>query len=127
MFASFFSTQKIKEAKLTKNEEKKKKRKRKNENENEKKKKMQEVEEGGVEGIILLYYSRAAKRTKSHPRANPSSLPSPFRGGSKSIKDYFRSFFCQLICLQLIFFLAQFRFLPMKRNTGELSQSYKKK
>lgn len=89
MFASFFSTQKIKEAKLTKNEEKKKKRKRKNENENEKKKKMQEVEEGGVEGIILLYYSRAARRTKSHPRANPALLAIPISRGIQIYKRLF--------------------------------------
>jgi len=47
--------------------------------------------------------------------------------GSKPIKDYFRSFFCQLICLQLIFFLAQFRFLPMKRNEASYLKAIKKK
>lgn len=43
----------------------------------------------------------------------------------KSIKDYFRSFFCTLICLQLIFFLAD----ETKRNEpsrAELSKSNKK-
>lgn len=50
---------------------------------------MQEVEEGGVEGIILLYYSRAARRTKSHPRANPALLAIPISRGIQIYKRLF--------------------------------------
>lgn len=43
--------------------------------------------------------------THSHTTSNTNTHVHSKKPG-KSIKDYFRSFFCTLICLQLIFFLA---------------------
>lgn len=78
------------------------------------------------------YISRARiARTKqnlnrTHTQATHTLTQVHSKKPGKSIKDYFRSFFCTLICLQLIFFLAD----ESKRNEtsrAELSKSNKKK
>lgn len=64
------------------------------------------------------YISRARiARTKqnlnrTHTQATHTLTQVHSKKPGKSIKDYFRSFFCTLICLQLIFFLAD----ETKRN-----------